>query len=69
MACESFHSHGRKHQVDLERRRGHRRGVVALECFWLVPLPLANPRWVTSKQPDSASDKLKASTGLLRCPI
>ena len=50
VAGESFHPHGRQYQVDLERSRRHWRGVVALECIWIVPFPLANPRWVTSKQ-------------------
>lgn len=47
---ESFHPHGRQHQVDLERRRRHWRGVVAPRRFWVVPLPLAYPHRLTSKQ-------------------
>jgi len=50
MAGESFHSHGRKHQVDLERGRCHLCGVVAPQRIWIVPLTLADPRWVTSKR-------------------
>ena len=49
VAGESFHPHGRQHQVDLERSRGHRRGVVAPECIWTVSFPLANPRWVKNE--------------------
>ena len=50
VAGESFHPHGRKHQVDLERGRCRWRGVVAPQRIWIVPLTPANPRWVTSKQ-------------------
>ena len=32
------------HQVDSERRRGDRRGSVAVECFWTVSFPFPYPR-------------------------
>jgi len=50
VAGKSFHPHGTKHQLDLERSRCHWGGFVASQRIWIVPLPLANPRWVTSKQ-------------------
>ena len=50
LAGESFHPHGGQHQVNLERRRSHWRGVVAPERIWTVSFTLANTRWVTKKQ-------------------
>ena len=38
VAGKPFHSHAKHNQVDLERRCGHCRGVVAPECFWAVSL-------------------------------
>ena len=51
MACESFHPHGRQHQVDLERRCGDWRGVVAVECIWTISFSLANSSWLTNVVP------------------
>ena len=45
MAGESLHSHGRKHQVDLERRRCHLLGFVASECIRTFSFSPTNPRW------------------------
>lgn len=49
MAGESVHPHGRQHQVDLERCRGDWRGVVAPQCFWIVPLALSHPRRIAKQ--------------------
>src|ERR1700730_4504962 len=54
VAGESLHPHGRKHQVDLERGRRHRCGVLAPECIWTVSFPLTDTRWVSSMTLDGS---------------
>jgi len=44
VAGESLHSHAVLYQVNLERRRGHRRSSVAAKRVWAVPFPLPHPR-------------------------
>jgi hypothetical protein len=61
MACESFHSHGRQHQVDLERRCGDWRGVVAVECIWTISFSLANSSWLTNVVPKVWNEQIAAS--------
>jgi len=61
VAGESFHPHGRQYQVDLECRGRHWRRVVAPRRIWIIPLPLAYPRRVTSTQTRNIP---KGSTGL-----
>ena len=46
VAGESLHSHGRKHQVHLERRGGHSCCVLAPECIWTDSFSLTHTRWV-----------------------
>ena len=43
VAGESFHPHGRKHQVDPQRGCGHLRGVVAPKCVWTISFSLPDP--------------------------
>jgi hypothetical protein len=47
---ESVYSHGRKHQVDLERGGSNFRGVVAPECVWTISFSCAHPCWVMRRE-------------------
>lgn len=42
VAGESFRPYAGNHQVDLERRRGHRCRAVAPERVWALSYPIAN---------------------------
>ena len=43
VAGESLHPDAGIHQVHLERRGRHRRGLVAVECLWTVPFVVPHP--------------------------
>src|ERR1700730_15679908 len=48
VAGESLHSHAVIHQVNLERRRGHRGGFVAHECFRTLSFTIPDPHWIVA---------------------
>jgi hypothetical protein len=43
VAGQPFHSDAVIHQVNLEWRGGHRRGVVAAECIWTISFAFRHP--------------------------
>src|SRR5450631_4949610 len=60
---ESLHSHAGNHQVNLERRRGHRRGSVAAECLWTLSFHFPDPRWhVTDQSTEGSTHQPKIDT-------
>jgi hypothetical protein len=44
VAGKSLHPDAGIHQVNLERRRGYRRGSLAAERFWTLSFAFADPR-------------------------
>ena len=61
VAGESFHPHGRQHQVYLERGRRDWSGVVAPQRIRTVPLTLANPCWLNSEHAGYHRRQIKES--------